>query len=839
MDRFLDFVWRLLGEFAGGPGPKENNLVRFGLPAIFLAALWAIAWSRQRRQDLPREKLLVWGFGLAFFRELLMFVHFAVGMIVPMEQELGHSVTEPVEHALTMAAIVVVAGAFLRYILNDARTSRRYLQIGLSATTICFLIAFVGWGPYARANLQVKFNETWYGAGVHATTAGLIIIAILLLARKRGWLRNVVSVALLFFFMDEFLRLLGFATGQVHSNVLCPLANSFHIWAMPILGYVYIREQGVEKQQAEDELKAYKDHLEELIQERTDELEAQTNIAATLSRSLELDRILNAALEQVLDVLEMDLGIIFLTDPDGKTMSLKAYRGVPDEFVAAAQPIRLDQCISGRAVTGKQPVILDASDPAVRRSPAFVTQDGMQTLVSTPLVSKGRAVGAMTLGTRRPDGMPPAKLELLTAVGQQIGMAVDNAHLYQETERWAEELALLHEVSLFLNSTLDPATIHRQMTEQAARLLGCPVSCFLQWDQERQEAIGAFCYGSSRIDISSVRVRLPECGLLADLTGQRRSVPISDVLAGAPVSPLWQERFAARSILGVPVWGASRPLGFLFLIERHAPRRWRRQEIELVESFVNRAAVALENAYLHKQLEWAAALEERQRIAAEMHDGLAQTLSYLGHRFDQVTELVEQERLEEVTAEYQQIRHAIDQASHDVRRSIASLQESPRPRRSLQAWLREAVDAFMAQEDRQVELVIRQQEPVFAPADHLEQILRVVQEALLNAHRHAQAANITIVLERQADKVQMVIQDDGRGFDPDVPPTMRGEHFGLSIMRARAARIGGQLHIDSTPERGTRVVLTWSPSDRPSRTHAEQIESVIEQSTTRLTSAAS
>ncbi|NIV29690.1 MAG: hypothetical protein GWN58_09350, partial [Anaerolineae bacterium] len=64
-----------------GPGPRENNLIRFGLPAILWAVLLAVAWSRQRQEELPRERLLVWGFGLALARELYMFGHVAWGFI--------------------------------------------------------------------------------------------------------------------------------------------------------------------------------------------------------------------------------------------------------------------------------------------------------------------------------------------------------------------------------------------------------------------------------------------------------------------------------------------------------------------------------------------------------------------------------------------------------------------------------------------------------------------------------------------------------------------------------------------------------------------------------------
>ena len=81
MEEIRDFLLDLLSQFAGGPGPAENNLVRFGLPTIFWAVLLYVAWSRQRHHERPRESLLVWGFALGLVRELFLFVHTAVRII--------------------------------------------------------------------------------------------------------------------------------------------------------------------------------------------------------------------------------------------------------------------------------------------------------------------------------------------------------------------------------------------------------------------------------------------------------------------------------------------------------------------------------------------------------------------------------------------------------------------------------------------------------------------------------------------------------------------------------------------------------------------------------------
>ena len=273
MNRYLDFLLNLLAQFAGGPGPKENNLVRFGLAAVLWAVLLSVAWSRQRQQELPREKWLVWGFGLGLTRELFMFSHLAVQLMDLEHGESASFLAEPLEHALTLAALIVVAGAFLRYLLDDVSTSRRYLWVGLTATVVCSFSVSWWWSQHVITNPTSKFNHSLGEMFFALLSSALIAIAIFLMARKRGWLRNVVLVALTLFMLSSVLRIANFATNRVYTDIFCRVSNSFHIGAIPVLGYVYLREQAIEKRRAEEELESYHDHLEELVEERTRELE--------------------------------------------------------------------------------------------------------------------------------------------------------------------------------------------------------------------------------------------------------------------------------------------------------------------------------------------------------------------------------------------------------------------------------------------------------------------------------------------------------------------------------------------------------------------------------------
>ncbi len=266
MQGFVDYFLLLLSQFAGGPGCIENNLMRFGIPAVMWAVLLLVAWSRQRQNERPREKWLVWGFGLALARELFMFVFTSLQILGVLERPAAYFISAPLEQALAMAAIVVIAGAFLRYILDDTPQARRYLQIGLIATLACYLSTFWWWAGYSRANPAVRFGQTWPSWIFHTASALLITWAMVILYNRRGWLRNIMMLALSFFLAADLLMLLNVASGEQYTYILCPLSHSFYIFAIPMLGYIYIRETALEKDQAVDALRESEQHFRDIIE---------------------------------------------------------------------------------------------------------------------------------------------------------------------------------------------------------------------------------------------------------------------------------------------------------------------------------------------------------------------------------------------------------------------------------------------------------------------------------------------------------------------------------------------------------------------------------------------
>lgn len=828
MEPLGNFLLLLIRQFAGGPGPIENNLVRFGSAAIFWGALLLIAWARQKNQNLPREKLLVWGFGFGLIRELIMFGLTTVKITGLLGTEGGDIYYYPMEHGLAMASVVVVAGAFLRYSLKDDLLSRRYIQIGLGLTIVALAISFNDWPKMATKTPGIHFNETWESLAIHILTVLLLVVAIFLLLRNPDWLRVNVSIAFGLLLLSEGLFLVSNALDHSTNEVLCPISNAFHILAIPIFGFVYIKEMSIEKKLTEGKLDNYRDHLEDLVDERTSMLVAQNEIAHSLSRSLDLEIILNMALEKVLSVLSMDVGLIFIQGRENQQLTLGAYRGQLSEN-------DLELCIEegcpyenlSKKAIAQQSIIQVRTDERLSGF-SHIKREQIKSLVSVPLVSKDQIVGALTLGSKRNALLEQTNLELLTAICNQIGMAVENAFLFHEAEIWATELSTLHQASVNLGAMLDRDQIYTEIVTQSARLTNRQIVFILHADPITAKPKIRACVGVEQENMALLCDDETLKNLISDLCAFNKTIVVSDSTKDERIPQKWNMELQTVALLCAPIWGEEEPEDFLFILDTGKTKSWRSKDVELVESFIYQAAVALENAHLYKQLERAATLEERQRIAADMHDGLAQTISLLGLKVDQTANLVSPASTE-VKAALTEVRSTVNQALLEARESIYSLQNSNPQRKSIQEILTSLVGQWSQEWRDQQAIIIDTEfsftEPLYLSPDQIAQITPIIQEAVINARKHANTSRISIRGYRMEDWVYVSIRDRGAGFDINASNRDAESHFGLKIMQARATRFGGDLQIESQPGVGTTVTLSWRMNVRKNGKNVEYKES--------------
>ena len=215
--------------------------------------------------------------------------------------------------------------------------------------------------------------------------------------------------------------------------------------------------------------------------------------------------------------------------------------------------------------------------------------------------------------------------------------------------------------------------------------------------------------------------------------------------------------------------------------------------------------IRLQEETINAALELAIA-EERGRLAHEMHDGVAHVLSYVNVKAQIIQELLRRGQAESAENHAREIMTTAQEAYSDVREDILGLRMSSGDSRGLHDSLTEYLGQWEEQSGVPAQLIAEPGDFGLHPATEL-QLMRIVQEALANVRKHARATSVRVQFSRTPGCLDVVIEDNGTGFDPAAPERSRFPRFGLAIMRERAGAVGGRIKVDSIPAGGTRVVV--------------------------------
>ncbi len=203
-----------------------------------------------------------------------------------------------------------------------------------------------------------------------------------------------------------------------------------------------------------------------------------------------------------------------------------------------------------------------------------------------------------------------------------------------------------------------------------------------------------------------------------------------------------------------------------------------------------------------------AALQERERLARELHDSLGQILGYVNTQSQAVREVLARGQTEVADTYLKELVQVAQDGHADVREYIVSLQTNASREQRFIPTLRDYLRRFSQNSGIRVELIARDESgEVELDPDVAAQLLRIVQEALTNVRKHAAAQRVKIDFQVNGDSAQVEIADDGKGFDPAQPSANDGWHFGQRIMRERAEEIGGSIQVQSLPGQGTTVTV--------------------------------
>ncbi len=267
-------------------------------------------------------------------------------------------------------------------------------------------------------------------------------------------------------------------------------------------------------------------------------------------------------------------------------------------------------------------------------------------------------------------------------------------------------------------------------------------------------------------------------------------------------------------LIAVPLQYRGRTLGIynLFVDREQMPQD--EDMIDLLTSVGRHLGMAIEKARMDEEAQRITVMEERTRLAHELHDSLAQSLASLRFQVRVLDETLHRNEEAALWQELEQIENSLDEANKELRTLIEHFRAPAGPHGLVPA-VEQLVERFRSDSSIQIFLQKDWRNEQLPEGMQMEMI-RIIQEALCNVRKHSKAHTVRVMMRNDAQgRCSVLIEDDGTGIVKRPRKSAAGEHIGLSIMEERAKRMGGELRIESEPGEGTRVMLTFQIPPAP------------------------
>ena len=545
------------------------------------------------------------------------------------------------------------------------------------------------------------------------------------------------------------------------------------------------------------------------------ELTLLSEVGLAVTQLLEVEDILNLALRTFTESLGMDSVMIYLQEPLSGRYELRASRGINPEQKREIEKRRLGgQDITQQVIaSGDVFFVKDMADD--QRFSGVWNPLAYRSYVKLPLLSRGGTSGVLGLVTPVGQILDPREVEYLKVIGRVIGIGLENAALLAEAKESERRAKSLYQLGMDISSSLSLTHVLETVADSIRNLMEADLSAvaLVEGDQPT-------------LAMEAISGRRTSC-LPGFSEISPAQFPWKDLLAGRSIqihahegeqSPLYDDKFiqceGVQSLLAVPLIRAESFLGLAVLMYR-SPHAFAQQDVQMLERLTHQVVLSIENAQLYHQLHHLAVLEERDRLARELHDNLSQTLGYLKVKTCMTEDLLTAGRVEKARESLQQLKKVSDLLYTDVREEIFNLRADFRSQQGFFVTLQKYLSTYRTHYGLHVDLVIENECWLDIPELVSCQLLRIIQEALSNVRKHAQARKVLISCSRVEDQVLVEIEDDGQGFNLENLTEKVQDSYGLQIMQERAESIGGRIGLDSRVGRGTRVEVYCPLAELP------------------------
>jgi signal transduction histidine kinase len=467
---------------------------------------------------------------------------------------------------------------------------------------------------------------------------------------------------------------------------------------------------------------------------------------------------------------------------------LPSGRGILGVLIRDATPLRIDD--------------LSADPRAVGFPP---NHPPMRTFLGVPVLLRGVAYGNLYL-TEKAGGSPFTEedQEIVQLLAGQAAVAIENARLYESATRWGEQLQSLTDVGNALSTEIELPKLLDLVVGRLRELIDARV-VFIAMPQPDGAVVIETVAGDDPNDYVGTRLD-PMKSKTARVLERRRSERVDSLLEDPEVDQTTARKLGARTGLWVPLVVRDRAIGVLVAQDKEESddARFTDEDLRIAEAFAERAALAIDlsERVARDALRRVVAGQEleRQRLARELHDETGQALTSILLGLKTIEEAGDGQ---DVRKSILELRELVVGTLQDVRRLAVELRPKALDDFGLVAALQRLAETFAEQTGIRVHVQAVLGDSRLSGETETA-LYRIVQEALTNVIKHAQAQTVSVVLTRKDDRVVAVIEDDGRGFDP---ADTSDERLGLLGMGERIALVNGQLSVESRPGEGTTIAV--------------------------------
>ena len=402
------------------------------------------------------------------------------------------------------------------------------------------------------------------------------------------------------------------------------------------------------------------DASEEESRRRNKELAALNAIAATVSSSLNLQEVLERALDQVLAVTGVDAGAIYLLDQQAEELVLATYQGMPKELADKVGILKMNESLAGQAVQSGEPVVVDDLSEDPRVTAALASEEGIRSAAAIPIKSRENVQGVMHVASHKYHPFSPEEVWLYTAIANQIGVAIENARLYEQSWRQVQELSTLEEIARQINATLDVEQILELVLNRALQMTSAEAGAIDLLDRQ-QNTLSMLAGQGFPVEVCHTRPWSLDQGVIGRVVRSGQPSLIADVSQDPDYVAVLPQ---TRSLLAAPMVSQGEVSGVIVL-ESPQVAAFGQEDLWFLMGLAGHTAIALENARLYETAQQE--ITERQQAQEALrkaHEGL-------------------ERRVEERTAELTIANEQLKQEIAERKRAEEALKASEKRYRSL------------------------------------------------------------------------------------------------------------------------------------------------------------